>query len=219
MYDKLLRVADAAEQWEAARLRVRQRCEAEASALIEEIGGGLDRLRYRDLLWPGSERLASLGKRLRHGILHLEQVLAREISEGVEAEEGLRFWRGVLWTHIPSVAEDTLSGKGGLGLSEAIRLITGSSAAAVVARAGSRAAPTALAAAGLGAFVVPVTAAGSVLGLGLTTRSLALRKQHNLRQASREAIERIILGNDGHPSVLANHLRRVDQIYAPLLET
>lgn len=219
MPDKLLRVAVAAEQWEASRLRVRERCEAAAAELSAKIGGGIDQLSYRDLFLPRSKSISRLGERLRQGILRLERTLARELTEGVEAEEALRFRRGVLWTKIQSVADDPLSGRGGLARSDMVRLFIGGWSTAGTVAVGSRAAPTVLTATGLGAVALPATVLGGMVCAGLTARTLLRRKRRELHEVLADTIARIVLGEDGSPSVITNHLTYLDKLYAPLLET
>lgn len=201
MNDSLFGYSEIIDWWEAERLAASQACFGLQDTLFERAKQTTANVSHHHLLMEDSDKRKNL-----------EASIFKEIH---------KLDKKFLMATVKGIGQDPVSSGPGANVSQYAgwsfwdfgKLIVGGGSAGSAAIAGSRVAPAALAAVGLGALAAPVTIAAGLAGLAWSAYSVSGQKRSEYLQALNAGIsQKLTAIDDPEKSVLSRQLARLDAL-------
>lgn len=201
MNDSLIGYSEIIDWWEAERLAASQACFGLKETLFERAKQETANVSHHHLLMEASDERKNL-----------EASLFREIHK-LDEKFRMATVKGIGQDAVPSGQGANVSQYDGWSFWDIGKLIVGGGSAGSAAIAGSRVAPAALAAVGLGALVAPITIAAGLAGLAWSAYSVSVQKRSDYLQALNTGIsQKLTAIDEPEKSVLSRQLARLDAL-------
>lgn len=213
MKTRLLDIAEAVDDWEEVRIRIRDKCEGVVATLERYIDTALDNLSMTELFKENSKERHALEGELHVSLRKLERSLRVMITRIVATDPRLNN-KG----HAASEALAPIADFKGWSFADLGGLLFGSSAGSGIVIAGSRALPAALAGVGISVAAAPVALLAGAAGMAFSAHGLARRKRETYRNALKNSVQMIAVDEADPNSILTRYLKRIDDLYFPLME-
>lgn len=201
MNDSLFGYSEVIDWWEAERLAASQACFGLQETLFERAKQETANVSHHHLLMEDSDERKSLEASIFKEIHKLDQQFLMATVKGISQDA------------VPSGQGANVSQYAGWSFWDIGKLIVGGGSAGSAAIAGSRVAPAALAAVGLGVLAAPITIAAGVAGLAWSAYSVSGQKRSEYLQALNAGIsQKLTAIDDPEKSVLSRQLARLDAL-------
>jgi hypothetical protein len=201
MNDRLFEYSEIIDWWEAERLAASQACFGLQETLFERVKQESENVSSHHLLMEESDERKNLEASIFREIHKLDKKFLMATVKGIGQDPG------------PSGQGANVSQYAGWSFWDIGKLIVGGGSAGSAAIAGSRVAPAALAAVGLGALAAPMTIAAGLAGLAWSAYSVSGQKRSEYLQALNAGIsQKLTAIDDPEKSVLSRQLARLDAL-------
>ncbi len=194
----LLGYCEIIDWWDAERLAASQACFALQSTLFERVKKETASVSYQHLLMENSVERKNLETSIFNEILKLDNEFLMATVKGIGCDTG------------PTGQGSNAIEYTGWSFWDIGKLIAGGGTAGSAAIAGSRVAPAAFAAVGLGALAAPITIAAGLAGLAWSAYSVSGQKRSEYLHALNAGIsQKLTAIDDPEKSVLSRQLARL----------
>ena len=201
MNDSLFRYSEIIDWWEAERLAASQACYGLQETLFERARQEIENVSHHHLLMEDSDERTNLEADIFKEIHKLDKKFLMATVKGIGQDA------------VPSGQGENVSQYAGWSFWDIGKLIVGGGSAGSAAIAGSRVAPAALAAVGLGALAAPITIAVGMAGVAWSAYSVSGQKRAQYLQALIAGIsQKLTAIDDLEESVLSRQLARLDAL-------
>jgi hypothetical protein len=199
--DRLFGYSEIIDWWESERLASSQACFGLEEKLFERAKQETANLAHHHLMMEDSDERKNL-----------EDSISKEIRK-LDKKFLMATVKGIAQDPVPSGQAANVSEYAGWSFWDFGKLLVGGGSAGSAAIAGSRMAPAALAAVGLGALAAPITIAVGLVGLAWSAYSVSGQKRSDYLQALNAGIsQKLTAIDDPEKSVLSRQLARLDAL-------
>lgn len=201
MNDSLFGYSQIIDWWEAERLAAWQACFGLQETLFERAKQECANVSHHQLLMEDSDERKNLEASISKAIHKLDKKFLMATVKDISQDA------------VPSCKGANVSQYAGWSFWDIGKVIVGGGTAGSAAIAGSRVAPAALAAVGLGALAAPITIAAGLAGLAWSAYSVSGQKRSEYLQALNAGIsQKLTAIDDPEKSVLSRQLARLDAL-------